>query len=465
MKKLSFLALCLGIIGATPSLRAQFSISPLTTFAGGNGWFAPGEAGYPYLTTGNTERGLAYGNGHLYLVSRANVNGNAVNVRILDALTGSDLGALDTSGISGGLFVVDMVAVGGDGAIYVNNLTSQSTTTPFKVYKWATEGSTPTVAYSGDGGLAGARVGDSVAIIGAGSSTRLALGYNINSAVAGNNGYAIVDPTAGTATAVGFSGTPPNAGDFQAGITFSDSSHVLGTAGSLYRYTSFSGSAGTLLASPSLSTSAERLTAYAVVGGVPLLAVQNTVSSTVRIYDLTDPVHPILRGTANNTSGSLTSNFDTGELAWGDIQGNTAHLWAMSSNQGIQAFRVIVPATQGIAWRTIDGGGGTSTNSTLAITGTIGQPDAGKLSGNTLAIDGGFWGVIAVQTPGAPTLTIAAAAPGEAAISWSPNTPGFRLQESDTVSPANWTDSPSGTANPVTVAVSAPKKFYRLFKP
>lgn len=119
------------------------------------------------------------------------------------------------------------------------------------MYKWSTEASVPAVAYSGNAGLAGARVGDSLAVNGTGSSTRLAAGYGGAPAVAGNNGYAILDPTAGSATQVIFGAIPPNAGDFRLGITFSDSSHVLGAQGSsLYRYTSFAGSSGTLIASP-----------------------------------------------------------------------------------------------------------------------------------------------------------------------------------------------------------------------
>src|SRR4030095_7459517 len=76
---------------------AQFSLSELSTFGGGDGWLAPGEGGYAFLGTANNERGLAYGNGHLYLVSR---NGGSF-IRRLDPLTGADLGSpLDTTGVS-----------------------------------------------------------------------------------------------------------------------------------------------------------------------------------------------------------------------------------------------------------------------------------------------------------------------------------------------------------------------------
>ena len=40
---------------------------------------------------------------------------------------------------------------------------------------------------------------------------------------------------------------------------------------------------------------------------------------------------------------------------------------------------------------TIDGGGGRSTSGTLALSGTIGQPDAGLLLGSSFILSGGFW--------------------------------------------------------------------------
>jgi len=344
MRKISLLPAALALVLGAPSAQSQI-LSSLSTFGGGDGWLSPGEGGYTYLGTANTERGLAFGNNHLYLVSRS----GGCFVRILDPLSGADLGALDTTGVSGGTFAVNTVGVGADGSIYVNNLTVNSTTSPLKVYQWSTEGAIPTVAYSGNGGLAGARIGDSLAATGSGSSTRLALGFGSSPAVAGNNGYTVVDPTATTATAVGFTGTPPNAGDFRLGITFADSSHVIGSQGSsLYRYTSFAGASGTLLNSVTIpdpaGATADRLLAYAVVGGMPVLAVQSIGDSHVSLYDMTDPAAPVWLASANNTSGTLAANANgTGQLAWGDISGNTAHLWAMSSNQGIQAFTVTIP--------------------------------------------------------------------------------------------------------------------------
>ncbi len=45
-----------------------------------------------------------------------------------------------------------------------------------------------------------------------------------------------------------------------------------------------------------------------------------------------------------------------------------------------------------LSWWTVDGGGGNSTGSGYALSGTIGQPDAGTLSGGDYQLQGGVWG-------------------------------------------------------------------------
>jgi hypothetical protein len=115
----------------------------------------------------------------------------------------------------------------------------------------------------------------------------------------------------------------------------------------------------------------------------------------------------------------------------------------------------------------IAGGGGTSTGGVYAVSGTIGQPDAsGPSSGGPFSVVGGFWALpSAVQTVGAPRLTIARAAPGQATISWTPATAGFGLQETVSLSPTNWINSASGSTNPITVPATLPTKSYRLRQP
>lgn len=49
-----------------------------------------------------------------------------------------------------------------------------------------------------------------------------------------------------------------------------------------------------------------------------------------------------------------------------------------------------------LSWRTVDGGGVMeSTGGDLELSGTIGQPDAGALSGGDFTLTGGFWFALA----------------------------------------------------------------------
>jgi len=83
-----------------------------------------------------------------------------------------------------------------------------------------------------------------------------------------------------------------------------------------------------------------------------------------------------------------------------------------------------------IDWFTIDGGGGTSTGGVYAVSGTIGQPDAGTMSGGNYTLDGGFWGIVAtVQVPGAPLLNIRLTTTNTVVLFWPNPSAGFQLQQ------------------------------------
>ena len=125
-----------------------------------------------------------------------------------------------------------------------------------------------------------------------------------------------------------------------------------------------------------------------------------------------------------------------------------------------------------IDWFTIDGGGGTSTGGVYSVSGTIGQPDAGKMTGGNYSIDGGFWGILAaVQTPGAPLLSIARTITNTVAVFWPSPSAGFTLQQNtNSIASVNWSNvvtAPADDGATKTVIVNPPtgNRFYRLFKP
>src|SRR6266478_8862259 len=121
-----------------------------------------------------------------------------------------------------------------------------------------------------------------------------------------------------------------------------------------------------------------------------------------------------------------------------------------------------------IDWSTIDGGGGTSTGGVYSVSGTIGQPDAGHMSGGNYSVDGGFWGLIAaVQTPGAPLLRVQLVSSTTVLIAWPAPSTGFSLQQNSQVGTTNWmsvTNEPLMVGSEKQVLVSPPvgNNFYRL---
>lgn len=135
-------------------------------------------------------------------------------------------------------------------------------------------------------------------------------------------------------------------------------------------------------------------------------------------------------------------------------------------------FMVATAQPYSVDWFTVDGGGGASANGQYSIDGTMGQADAGHLSGGSFSLDGGFWSIVAaVQPAGSPTLTIRATAPAIVALSWPSPSPGFMLQQNTNgLGTLNWsnvviTPSDDGTTKTVLVNPASGIRFFRLKGP
>ena len=116
-----------------------------------------------------------------------------------------------------------------------------------------------------------------------------------------------------------------------------------------------------------------------------------------------------------------------------------------------------------IDWYKISGGGGTSTGGIYQVSGTIGQPDAsGAMTGGSYSLTGGFWSIYAVQTTGAPLLTITHVG-NKAIVSWPPSVTGWTLQTNVNLATPAWGNY-LGTVvnNSVTNAPPKGNVFFRL---
>ncbi|HLP76659.1 MAG TPA: hypothetical protein VK327_07020 [Candidatus Paceibacterota bacterium] len=126
-----------------------------------------------------------------------------------------------------------------------------------------------------------------------------------------------------------------------------------------------------------------------------------------------------------------------------------------------------------IDWYKIAGGGGTSTGGIYSITGTIGQHNASAnnaLTGGNFSLTGGFWSLQAVQTLGAPLLSIRLTTTNTAMVYWPSPSAGFNLQVSTNLASASWsapaeTVQDNGTVRFIIVNPPAGNRFYRLKNP
>lgn len=337
MLKNTLSLICAAAALLSTGATAQVTLTPLSSF-GTNGWLAPGSSAF--ITTGSTERGIAYNptTNNLVLVSRA----GGTNLRVLDGISGSDLGALDPTGIAGGTFAVNMADIADDGSIYVCNL-STSATSNFKIYKWDNESlgltTPPTVVYDALSGVT--RTGDAFAVQG-GLATPAQFAAGGSNNISASN--FVVGPLDGSMMSTAFlsvPGTTSTSNDYRLALTFVDQDTLIGNQGATARVTTFDTTlpAVNVDASITLGGVARRAMDYLELNGRPLLAVMDSNSGIVSVLDITDPFAPVELASATTITGPTTPNANaTGDVQWGFVSGTVASLYAMNSNNGIQAF-------------------------------------------------------------------------------------------------------------------------------
>ena len=329
------------------------TLSPLTTF-GSNGWLAPDSN--PYLTTGNFERGMGWNpvTKNLVLPSRGNF---ANNVAIINGTTGIVTGTLNTSGVSGGTLALMGAGVSSDGAIYVPNLSSGTTpsNSPFKIYKWTGENDTnaPTIAFSQVNPATttgGWRFGDAFDVYGSGTAAKFASAGSTTGTSGGlaNNGNFMIGSLNGSNTNTIYRAIPNTltaSNDYRLSVAFVDADTIIGNQGASAKITDFVAATtlsntGAIVTGSIALGAADRPLDYTVINGQALMAVVNTNSALISIYDITNPAAATLLTTGSTVSGALTGNANgTGGVQWGEMLSPTSQvLYAMSTNMGVQAM-------------------------------------------------------------------------------------------------------------------------------
>jgi hypothetical protein len=127
-------------------------------------------------------------------------------------------------------------------------------------------------------------------------------------------------------------------------------------------------------------------------------------------------------------------------------------------------------AQYSIDWFKVAGGGGTSTGGNYSLSGTVGQADAGAMTGGPYGIVGGYWAIISVvPTTASPPLRIRLTGTNTAVVYWPSPSSGFILQQKTNVTDINWITAPQsvnddGTWRSIVVNPPTGRLFYRLKK-
>jgi len=329
------------MLAVAAASQAQVTAAPLGTWGfNGDGWWAPGENGISYLTSSDSnQRSIAFNpaTGNVLL-------GNGLGVSILDGSTGARTGFFNMTGVSGGARGFNTVMATSDGQIFGTNLSTTSNgASPFKVYRWANEAAGVAGTLSNTFSVANAttaRLGDASDIIGSGNSVTFVSGKG-GGATDLNGYYSFAfDGTNLTPTSISVGGTAN--GQFRLGLAYDDAGNVVGKqtgAGNPYQVATGS----TLAGSWTTVSAGESAVDFVSLNGFTLMATIDANSSAVRIYDVTglsgtQTLTPIL--TLNNTTAANSNGNATSDLAFGTITGNSVTLYALNTNNGIQAFTI-----------------------------------------------------------------------------------------------------------------------------
>jgi hypothetical protein len=343
-------------LGLALSAHSQTLVmKPLTTFGThGDGSVRPDDV--PALTSTNEfQRGMVYNptTGHLLVVDRSSAYASAnCDVHVLDGNTGAFLNNLDNgSTLAGGTtgFTLNLIGVGDDGAIYVANLSSSTTTAnQTRIYRWADESSPQTIISpalpptasddpsSGNTNASQKRWGDTMAVRGSGLNTQILLANRGTlAAIFTPDDSSLAHFTPKTLTTDVATGELGYGLAFGAGNTFWGTSGANGNGPLIHlSFDAVAGTATTLTNFPSPQFPG-RVSPILVVTASNLLAGITMVSGAdvVRLYDISNTNPPVLL----DRQSFVTAN-DNSVFGGALTLGTNGVLYALDSDNGIMAF-------------------------------------------------------------------------------------------------------------------------------
>jgi hypothetical protein len=335
-----------------PRVSEGATLVALPTFGGGDGTLVPADYGGG---TGNTERQMAFNpaTGNLALVSRQTAN----RVDIINGTTGASVKTMTapTGGYTSAVLNITGVGISQDGQIFTSNLADGSNTVNaanrvLSVYRWSGETSTDPAAVSTYTLTTGIRLGDAMDAYGTGASASVMLGVQDTAAGTvhpGDDGFAIVNPFTSESLTLMDATSGSASSAFRLTSAFVDGDTAIGSQNGVTRVAEFSAGAITSIAAVSGPATTERHVDVVTIGGVQYLATLASFDATVRnrvsIWELNGTTATLLTQANLLGVGTVTNPNGTGDIEWGNVTGDSATLYALTTNHGIQAFMFTVP--------------------------------------------------------------------------------------------------------------------------
>jgi FG-GAP-like repeat len=163
------------------------------------------------------------------------------------------------------------------------------------------------------------------------------------------------------------------------------------------------------------------------------------------------------------TGLAMTASSNAVMLSWNSSLGLSYNVRAGATPGGSDLLASEVNVTNG--FRRVPALGNACLRSSLPLTGvTNGETVYWSVQAVNNAFTGGPFAT-ETSVVSIPQLALTSSGATNAVLSWTPPTYGWHLQASSGLSPAAWTNSPSGEMNPVVVPVTNQTLFYRLFRP
>jgi hypothetical protein len=185
---------------------------------------------------------------------------------------------------------------------------------------------------------------------GTGASASVMLGVQDTAAGTvhpGDDGFAIVNSFTSESLTLMDATSGSASSAFRLTSAFVDGDTAIGNQNGVTRVAEFSPTGITSIAAVTGPGATERHVDVVTIGGVQYLATLASFDATVRnrvsIWELNGTTATLLTQANLLGVGTVTNPNGTGDIEWGNVTGDSATLYALTTNHGIQAFMFTVP--------------------------------------------------------------------------------------------------------------------------